>query len=107
MSTMVDGELEGRYEYTNVSNWFNGKDIFKFNKIIFPINIGNMHWIVAVIFMKKRLTQIYDSMGYNRVDYICLLYCYVHDEYQDKKGFAFSTKANCRSDATSTISKTL
>ena len=47
-----------------------------------------MHWIVAVIFMKKRRIQIYDSMGYNRVEYIRLLYCYVHDEHQDKKGCA-------------------
>ena len=86
--TMADGELGGTYEYANIRNWFNGKDIFKFNKIIFPINIDNMHWIVAVIFMKKRRIQIYDSMGYNRVDYTRLLYRYVHDEHLDKKGYA-------------------
>lgn len=62
--------------------------ILKFNKIIFPININNMRWIVAVIFMKKRRIQIYDSMGYTRVDYTRLLYRYVHDEHLDKKGCA-------------------
>ena len=87
MSTIVDGQLERTYKYANVSDWFNGKDIFMFDKIILPINIDNMHWIVAVIFTKKRRIQIYDSMGFDRVDYICLLYCYVHDEHQNKKGY--------------------
>ena len=87
MSTMVDGKLEGTYEYANVRNWFNGKDVFKFDEIIFPINIDNMDWIVAGDFHEEIRIQIYDSMGSDGVDYLRLLYHYMHDEHQEKKGY--------------------
>ena len=62
-----------------------GEDIFDLDKIILPINMGNMHWIVAVIFMRKKRIEIFDSFGSTGIRYLHTLFCYIQDEYQDKK----------------------
>jgi hypothetical protein len=38
-------------------------DIFSKDLILVPINIGGMHWIAAVINMKKERIEYFDSMG--------------------------------------------
>ena len=79
---------DGKYEYRNVKRWSKkvpGKDIFKLDKILFPINMGNMHWIAAVIFMKKKRIEIFDSMGSDGSRYLNALFSYIQDEHMDKK----------------------
>jgi sentrin-specific protease 1 len=63
-----------------------GKDIFKLDKIIFPINQGSMHWVCAVIYIQEKRIQFYDSMGDDGMMYLEALFQYVKDEHQDKKG---------------------
>jgi len=78
----------GKYEYRNVKRWSKkvpGKDIFNLDKILFPINIGKMHWICAAIFMKKKRIEIFDSMGSNGNKYLRALFRYIQDEHLDKK----------------------
>jgi hypothetical protein len=65
---------------------FAGKDIFKLDKIIFPINQGSMHWVCAVIYMQEKRIQFFDSMGDDGMTYLESLFEYVKDEHQDKKG---------------------
>jgi len=80
--------IEGKYEYKNVKRWSKkvpGKDIFKLDKIIFPINQGQMHWMCGVIHMQKKRIQIYDSMGSGGSNYLQCLFQYVQDEHKDKK----------------------
>ena len=38
-------------------------DIFDRDKIFCPVNLGNTHWCMAVIFMQEKRIQYYDSMG--------------------------------------------
>jgi len=79
---------DGKYEYRNVKRWSKkvpGKDIFNLDKILFPINMGNMHWICAAIFMKKKRIEIFDSMGSNGNRYLDALFTYIQDEHMDKK----------------------
>ena len=83
-----NASCDGKYEYRNVKRWSKkvpGKDIFNLDKILFPINMGNMHWICAAIFMKDKRIQIYDSMGSNGNRYLEALFSYVQDEHIDKK----------------------
>ena len=57
-------EIAGTYEYRNVKRWSKkvpGKDIFQLDKIIFPINVGEVHWVCAVAFMQEKRIQYYDS----------------------------------------------
>jgi Ulp1 family protease len=79
---------DGKYEYKNVKRWSKkvpGKDIFKLDKILFPINMGNMHWIAAAIFMKQKRIEIFDSMGSDGSRYLNALFSYIQDEHMDKK----------------------
>ena len=80
--------IEGTYEYRNVKRWSKkvpGKDIFKLDKIVFPINVQQMHWICAVAFMTEKRIQIYDSMGSGGQHYLDSLFQYLQDEHMDKK----------------------
>ena len=79
---------EDGYQYQHVSKWSRkvpGKDIFKLDKIFIPINMGNMHWITAVIFMKKKRIEIFDSMGSEGSRYLKALFRYIQDEHKDKR----------------------
>lgn len=79
---------DGEYEYKNVKRWSKkvpGKDIFELDKILFPINMGNMHWICAAIFMNEKRIQIFDSMGSSGTRYLDALFNYIQDEHIDKK----------------------
>ena len=79
---------DGKYEYRNVKRWSKkvpGKDIFKLDKILFPINMGNMHWIAAAIFMKQKRIEIFDSLGSDGSRYLNALFSYIQDEHMDKK----------------------
>ena len=81
--------LRGKYSYNNVKSWSNkvqGKDIFKLRCIFCPINIDNLHWTLAVIFMEEKMIQYYDSLGgTDRVKLEGLLE-YIKDEYKAKNG---------------------
>ena len=94
VQTMFDEEnrsrkLRGRYNYKNVKKWSNkvpGKDIFNLKYIFCPINLDNMHWTVAVIFMEDKRIQYYDSLGATDVKKLEGLLQYVKDEYRAKNG---------------------
>jgi Ulp1 family protease len=48
-------KLRGIYNYENVKGWsvkVPGKDIFNLKYIFCPINLNNIHWTVAVIFIE-------------------------------------------------------
>ena len=85
-----------RYDYKRVSRWSKKvplKDIFDLDKLFFPINVSNMHWILGIIDMTKKQILILDSFV-NDEDttavattnrYARALFQYVSDEYREKK----------------------
>ena len=79
--------MRGRYNYKNVKLWSKkvpGEDIFNLKYILCPINLDNMHWTSAVIFLEDTRIQYYDSMGgTDRLKLEGLLE-YVKDEYRAK-----------------------
>ena len=81
--------LRGRYNYKNVKRWSKkvpGKDIFNLKYILCPINLDNMHWTSAVIYMEEKRIQYYDSMGGTDRAKLKGLLEYVKDEYKVKNG---------------------
>jgi len=86
VSKLMD-EASG-YRYQNVKRWSKkvaGKDVFALDKIVFPINVGGVHWTCAVAFMQEKKIQFYDSMGGGGQRYVNGLLRYFEDEHKDKK----------------------
>ena len=81
--------MDGQYEYRNVKRWSKnvpGKDLFKLDKVFFPINQGNMHWLCACAFIQEKRIEVYDSMGSTGRKYLKAIFQYLQDDYNDKKG---------------------
>jgi len=79
----------GRYNYNNVKRWSKkvpGKDIFNLRYIVCPINLDNMHWTSAVIYMEDKKICYYDSLGGTEWTKLEGLLEYVKDEHKAKKG---------------------
>ena len=89
-----DRKLQGKYNYNNVKRWGRkvpGKDIFNLKYIVVPINLGNLHWTSAVIFMEEKKIQYFDSMGGTDEAKLWGLFQYLKDEYKVKKGREMDT----------------
>jgi hypothetical protein len=55
----INPKLNGVYLYDRVKTWTKsnlpaGDDLFKFSKLIIAINISNVHWICAAVFMEEK-----------------------------------------------------
>ena len=80
--------LRGKYNYKNVRRWSKkvpGKDAFNLKYIFCPINLDNMHWTSACIFMEQKKIQYYDSMGGTDWSKLEGLLEYLKDEWKAKK----------------------
>jgi sentrin-specific protease 1 len=53
--------------------------------VLFPINISNMHWALAVAFMQKKKIVYYDSLGLSGLKYLTALQHYIFDEAANKQ----------------------
>ncbi|ETW01166.1 hypothetical protein H310_06766 [Aphanomyces invadans] len=82
---------EDGYNYTNVRRWTRKVDLFAMDKIFVPVNIRNVHWCLAVIFMKEKRIQYYDSMAGVGIQCLDVLFKYLHDESQHKKNTVFDS----------------
>ncbi len=40
---------KGPFSYVRVKRWTNQVDVFDTDKIIIPVNVNNVHWVVAVV----------------------------------------------------------
>ncbi|EEY61940.1 SUMO protease, putative [Phytophthora infestans T30-4] len=81
---------ENGYNFINVRRWTRKIDLFAMDKIFMPVNIGNMHWCMAVIFMTEKRIQYYDSMHGSGAACLKVLLRYLHDESEHKKKQKFN-----------------
>ncbi|KAL8004040.1 putative Ulp1 protease family catalytic domain, papain-like cysteine peptidase superfamily [Plasmopara halstedii] len=81
---------ENGYNYINVRRWTRKIDVFAMDKIFFPINVANMHWCMAVIFMTEKRIQYYDSMHGSGASCLKVLLRYLHDESEHKRKEKFN-----------------
>ena len=80
--------MEGKYEYKQVKRWSKnvpGKNLFALDKIFFPINQGNSHWVCTVAFMKEKRIQMFDSLHGPGQQYLEAIFQYLKDDHKDKK----------------------
>jgi len=74
------------YKYANVKRWSRkAGDLFSYDKVFFPVNIGNSHWCLAVIHMQEKKIKYFDSLVGTGREYLLHLRRYLEDEHQDKK----------------------
>ncbi|XP_043288412.1 sentrin-specific protease 1-like [Venturia canescens] len=69
--------------YNAVRRWTKKVDIFKYEKMIVPINLDN-HWCLAVIDFLARNIVYYDSFGRENPKYLITLRKYLIEEAKEK-----------------------
>ncbi|SPO20019.1 related to Sentrin-specific protease 1 [Ustilago trichophora] len=72
--------------YAGVKRWTRRIDIFSKDLILFPINLGNAHWVCGAINMRHHRFEYYDSLGSYNARAFELMRMYVAEEARDKKG---------------------
>jgi sentrin-specific protease 1 len=87
----------GAYTYKNVEQWTTetklvkncgsaARTIFDLDKVVIPVNVGGMHWSLAVIYIQGKKIQFYDSLGHSGDITLQVLQKYVVDELASKLG---------------------
>ena len=54
---------KGKYDFSRVHRWTKKFNVFEKERIFFPINIGNQHWTLLVLFVQEKKICYYDSMS--------------------------------------------
>ena len=60
-----DPNERGTYNFAAVARWSKlvpGGNIFNLRYLLIPINISDLHWTLAVVFMEDRCIRYYDSL---------------------------------------------
>jgi len=73
------------YAKARLGRWTKKFDIFKKDKVIFPMNMNNMHWTAGCIDFRKKRIEWYDSLNYAPGDIFKDLRNYLDLEHMDKK----------------------
>lgn len=79
------------YAYKSVQRWSSKKkvDVFTFDLMIIPINVGRTHWALGFVDLKKEKVCYWDSLGGDHPLFRKLIKQYMHDEWVDKKEGAY------------------
>jgi len=83
---------DGRYDYSRVKRWAKRFDVFAQEKIFVPINIGNNHWVLSVIYIQSKKIVFYDSFHNNGEKFNANLFRWLQDEHLAKKGMPMDTE---------------
>ncbi len=78
--------------YKRVQRWTRSKDVFSLDRIIFPVNLNNTHWCLAVINMKAKKFEYYDSLGGRNDKCLKQLRMWLQEESLDKKKEPFDVR---------------
>ncbi|WFD32804.1 Ulp1 peptidase [Malassezia sp. CBS 17886] len=78
--------------HAGVRRWSRRVDLFTKDLILFPINLGQTHWVCAAINLRLRRFEYYDSMGIARPAVFAALRAYLADELRDKKGLELDAR---------------
>jgi len=61
-TTLTSGRDEA-YNYESVARWSRDIDFKKYETVLIPINVANIHWLLAVVHPQRRVVDTYDSLG--------------------------------------------
>lgn len=71
--------------HAGLRRWTKKIDLFSFDIIPVPVHVGRCHWCLAVIYLKNKSIQYYDSMGRPNNRVLQALESYLKEESLDKK----------------------
>jgi hypothetical protein len=83
VTQILDEKCSNQYSFDNVRRWSTnvpGGDVFAFNKLFFPVNIGCVHLSLVVAQMESKKIEYYDSLGGVGFKYVDAVYQYLVDE---------------------------
>lgn len=66
-------------------------DIFSFEKVFFPINISNNHWVLVIVLMQQKRILYRDALRNDGKEYTSVTMMYLVDEMQDKRNEVINT----------------
>lgn len=81
--------VQGEYDFNGVKRWLKraGRNIAELDLIMVPINIDNIHWVLAAIDLRGRRFFYFDSTyGPDCLDSLRTLRRWLKDEVEDKCG---------------------
>lgn len=71
--------------HVSVRRWTKAVDLFSRDLVLVPLHLG-VHWAMAVVDVRSKTVQSYDSMGSRHEDICDLLLLYLKEEHRVKKG---------------------
>ena len=72
-------------EYPSLKRWTRKVDIFKFDLVLVPINLDNMHWCIAVVDKRDSSITYYDSLGNDNNEFMNAMEKFIHADYIYRK----------------------
>ena len=72
--------------FRHTRRWSKSFDIFDMEKIFFPINISNHHWVLVIALMQERRIIFRDALGAEGQKYVCVVFGYIIEEMKTRKG---------------------
>ena len=93
-------------EYKNLSQYTQSHDIFEHERLFFPVNIGNNHWLCVVIFVRQQTIVAFDSMGVDREKLVLLFFRFLCNEHKFRKGKPLEGEWTLHSSVVSTPEQT-
>ena len=77
------------YNYKSVQRWTSRKkiDLFSFDRVIVPMNIGKNHWALGLVDFREKSIKYYDSLAEGTIhkSFVSHMKQYLSDEWKDKK----------------------
>lgn len=72
--------------HKGVARWTRRVDVFTKDKLIFPVNLGNSHWVAGCVDMRHRRIEYYDSMHTPNPHFFLHMRGWLSTEHEVKRG---------------------
>ena len=73
------------YNYKEVTRWTTKVLWSNYGKILFPLNIENVHWALVVVYLNLQQIHYYDSMNHSGAKFLDIVFKWLTDEMQHKQ----------------------
>jgi len=81
-------ERAGCYDYDGVRTWGfkNGLDVGSVDRILIPVNVENLHWVLVIVDVKERRFLFFDSLGGRAASVLGMVRRWLTDEVVNRLG---------------------
>lgn len=90
MSNHIKLFMYMHFFHVTLFRWTKNHDMFAMDKIFFPINIKNSHWVLAVAFVSSKRIQYFDSLAASgdkkQEIYLNAIQSWLSDESKSRNG---------------------